>query len=41
MSPIIAILLLSLVVLALVFIAVVVSFFRLWIRATLSKAHVS
>ncbi len=41
MSPIIAILLLILVVLALVFIAVVVSFFRLWIRATLSKAHVS
>lgn len=41
MSPIIAILLLILVVIALVFIAVVVSFFRLWIRATLSKAHVS
>ena len=40
-NPIIAVFLLIVVVIALIFVAVVVSFFRLWIRAALSKAHVS
>jgi len=41
MSPIAALLLIVLIVLGLIFLVVVLSFFRLWLRALLSGAHVS
>ncbi len=41
LGPVIAVLLIILLVIGLIFLAVIISFFRLWIRAALSNAHVS